>query len=73
MRLFTHNFLQCHVKGCNGDNYPLPITEAEIEEKESEFNGEFLRGFLTRIDYTVLLNAVQEVRCSSKSLLILSS
>lgn len=66
MRLFTHNFLQCHVKGCTSDNYPLTISEAELQERESEFNADFLRNFLVKVDYPALLSTVQKVRLFSR-------
>ena len=61
MRLFTHNFLQCHVKGCTSDNFPLCISEAEVVQKETEFNPEFMRNYLCKLDYPALLSTVQEV------------
>ena len=62
MRLFTHNFLQCHVKGCNSSSsYPLKLADVELEEKDAEFNIEFIRGFMTKIDWKALHRTVQEL------------
>lgn len=61
MRLFTHNFLQCHVKNCSSDNFPLAISEAEVQVCESEFNADFMRNYLVKLDYEALLGAVQSV------------
>ncbi len=60
MRLFVHNFLQCHARGCEGNNYPLPIAPAsgtdsvEVEELDAEFNADFLRAYLPRLEWRVL-------------------
>lgn len=61
MRLFTHNFLQCHVKNCTSDNFPLAISDAEIEVRESEYNAEFMQGYLAKLDYPALLETVRSV------------
>ena len=61
MRLFTHNFLQCHVKGCTSDNFPLALTDAEVQVCESEFNAEFMRNYLVKLDYPALRTVIQEV------------
>ncbi|KAI8989548.1 hypothetical protein BDB01DRAFT_782294 [Pilobolus umbonatus] len=54
MRLITHNMLQCHVKNCNSNNYPLKFENAEIELIEAEFNPDFLRNMLNKIDWNAL-------------------
>lgn len=61
MRLFTHNFLQCHAKGCTSDNFPLSIADAEIEKRETELNMEFLESFLHKIEWDALRTTVQQV------------
>lgn len=61
MRLFTHNFLQCHVKGCDSDNYPLALSETELDRRETELNVEFIQSFLHKIEWSALLKAVQQV------------
>lgn len=66
MRLFTHNFLQCHVRGCDQNNYPLDISEAEVEKKEVEYNEEFLTNFIHKIDWSALRKAISQVSpCAS--------
>lgn len=64
MRLFTHNFLQCHVKGCTQSNYPLRISEAEVETRETEMNEAFLNSFLCKLDWPALLTTVSDVRAA---------
>ncbi|KAJ3311648.1 hypothetical protein HDV04_003912 [Boothiomyces sp. JEL0838] len=54
MRLLTHNMLQCHVKGCNKDNFPLALQNIEIEKLEAEFTPEFVERLLSRIDFPAL-------------------
>ena len=72
MRLFTHNFLQCHAKKCtaSGQNYPLllslppPSLDDSLElvvHKEQEFNEPFIRNQLHKIEWAVLIQAAEEV------------
>lgn len=64
MRLFTHNFLQCHVRSCTKDNFPLKIQseDAEVQIKAAEFNADFLALQMCKIDYQALLNVLNEVK-----------
>lgn len=55
MRLITHNMLQCHVKGCNANNFPLELQEVVLEQEEAEMNEDFLRNMLTKIEYEALV------------------
>ena len=69
MRLFTHNFLQCHVRKCSsaaaagGDtsNFPLSITDADIQIKETDFNADFIRSLVPKIDWPALRRTAEEV------------
>ncbi|OBZ73020.1 hypothetical protein A0H81_07092 [Grifola frondosa] len=61
VRLITHNLLACHAKGCTSNNFPLQFKDVEIELREAEFNPDFIRGFLPRIEWTALVNAAREV------------
>jgi multifunctional methyltransferase subunit TRM112 len=61
MRLFTHNFLQCHVRNCTKDNFPLALTDAEMEVREAEYNEEFMRNYLSKLDYPALKTTVASV------------
>lgn len=62
MRLFTHNFLQCHVRSCNKDNFPLKFEQdAQVQIKTAEYNADFLALQMCKIDYSALLNALKEV------------
>ncbi|KAI0698021.1 Trm112p-domain-containing protein [Cytidiella melzeri] len=61
VRLITHNLLACHAKGCTTNNFPLKLQGIVVEVREAEFNAEFLRGFLPRIEWTALVNAAREL------------
>lgn len=61
VRLITHNLLACHAKGCTSNNFPLQLKDVAIEVREAEFNPDFLRGFLPRIEWKALVNAAREV------------
>ncbi|KAH8107325.1 Trm112p-domain-containing protein [Phellopilus nigrolimitatus] len=61
VRLITHNLLACHVKGCTQNNFPLVFKDAQIELRDAEFNDDFLRGFLPRLDWNALVQAAKEL------------
>ena len=62
MRLLTHNFLQCHVRNCGKDNFPLKFEDgAEVQIKAAEFNADFLAMQMCKIDYEAVLKALNEV------------
>lgn len=65
MRLITHNLIQCHVKNCTSNNFPLQFEEVEVESIESEFNADFLVNFLPRIDYDALVRTSLELGITS--------
>jgi multifunctional methyltransferase subunit TRM112 len=37
MKLLTHNFLQCHIKGVK-NGYPLKIEAVKIDERDADFD-----------------------------------
>lgn len=61
MRLFTHNLLQCNVRGCETDNFPLRISDAEIEVRDCEFNAQFISNYLSKLDWPALLQTLESV------------
>ena len=61
VRLITHNLLACHAKGCSTNNFPLKLTNVKLALREAEFNPDFLRGFLPRIEWDALIQASREV------------
>ena len=49
--------LQCHIKSCTSNNYPLRITDAEIDTIDSdEYNPAFIYRFLEKLDWTALVH-----------------
>ena len=61
VRLITHNLLACHVKNCTSSNFPLTFKDVQIELRDAEFNPDFLRGFLPKIEWGALVGAAWEV------------
>ncbi|KAJ7650671.1 Trm112p-domain-containing protein [Roridomyces roridus] len=61
VRLITHNLLACHAKGCTTNNFPLEFKDVQVVLRESEFNPEFLRGFMPKIEWPALLGAAREL------------
>ncbi|KAH8823046.1 Trm112p-domain-containing protein [Flagelloscypha sp. PMI_526] len=59
VRLITHNILACHVKGCTSHNFPLEIKDAVVELREAEFNIDFLKGFLPKLEWPALVQAAR--------------
>ncbi|KAJ7220065.1 hypothetical protein GGX14DRAFT_585348, partial [Mycena pura] len=59
VRLITHNLLACHVKGCTSNNFPLQFKDAQVVVRESEYNPDFLRGFISKIDWPALTGAAR--------------
>mmetsp|Transcript_11183 Transcript_11183/g.22272 ORF Transcript_11183/g.22272 Transcript_11183/m.22272 type:complete len:128 (-) Transcript_11183:3466-3849(-) len=57
MRLLTHNLLQCP----KTKTYPLKLIPTEIETIESEFNGDFVRRMLPRLEWKVLRETSAEL------------
>ncbi|KAH6570184.1 hypothetical protein BASA82_001152 [Batrachochytrium salamandrivorans] len=56
MRLITHNMLQCHAKGCNTDNFPLQIKDAEIESIEADFNIGFIQRLIPKLHWPAFVH-----------------
>nr|CAJ2467148.1 unnamed protein product [Leishmania braziliensis] len=63
MRLLTHNFLAC----LQCDTYPLLVSAAEMEEIPVEYDAEFTRRMLARIDYPSLRTTFHTLREAHKS------
>lgn len=67
VRLITHNLLACHAKGCTSNNFPLQFKDIAIELREAEFNPDFLRGFLPRLEWGALVDAARQVKLTALS------
>eukprot|EP00124_Ichthyophonus_hoferi_P004813 Ihof_evm4s585 gene=Ihof_evmTU4s585 len=61
MKLLTHNMLQCHVKNCNKDNFPLRLEATTVEKVEAEFNPAFMKHVSSKLDWPALLTVAQQV------------
>ncbi|KAL4419963.1 hypothetical protein ABPG75_007061 [Micractinium tetrahymenae] len=53
MKLLTHNMLQCHIKGVK-NGYPLKIEAEKVEEREQDYEPDFLRHIFPRINWDAL-------------------
>jgi multifunctional methyltransferase subunit TRM112 len=53
--------LVCNVKGCGKDNFPLQIKGEPVKE-ESEFNPEFIKHMIPKLDWNALVLACKDVR-----------
>jgi len=60
MKLLTHNMLASNVKGVQ-NGYPLKLTVTKLEEREAEFQADFLRNMLARIEYGVLYETAASI------------
>lgn len=67
VRLITHNLLACHVKGCTTNNFPLVFQDVQVELQEAEFNPDFVRNMLPRLQWDALVNAAKQVRAEALS------
>lgn len=62
MKLLTHNMLMCNIKGVK-KGYPLKLEATQFEEREADFNPDFLRHLFAKVDWPALLQAAQSVSC----------
>ncbi|DAZ95131.1 TPA: hypothetical protein N0F65_009762 [Lagenidium giganteum] len=58
MRLITHNVLMCNKKGVQ-NGFPLRIEADEVQVVESEFQAEFIKKMLTKIDWSAFIAGAQ--------------
>ncbi|TXT10951.1 hypothetical protein VHUM_01702 [Vanrija humicola] len=61
VRLITHNMLACHVRNCNKDNFPLAFADVDLVVREAEFNPDFLRRFLPKLDWPALVDTARSL------------
>ncbi|KAF9650405.1 trm112, partial [Thelephora ganbajun] len=61
VRLITHNLLACHAKGCTSNNFPLQLKDVQIALREADFNPEFIRGFIPKIEWNALVDAARQL------------
>ncbi|KAI1732979.1 hypothetical protein Ddc_01885 [Ditylenchus destructor] len=66
MKLLTHNFLSSQfLKGVKV-GYPLTLMATKIEKNEVEYNEEFTKRMLPKLDYGVLLQAAKSLECDTE-------
>ena len=65
MKLLTANFLTCAVKACKSSSasFPLHFRDAELEQVDMEYNPQFLKNLLPRIEWDALRTVASEVCC----------
>lgn len=75
VRLITQNLLSCPSTVCAYPaNFPLSFRDVEtVQVVEVDFNEEFLRGFLARVEWDALRKSAAEVRCRDGGVLIFFS
>ena len=63
MKVLTSNFTACAVKACktSSASFPLHFRNAELELQELDFQPEFIRNILPRIDWNALQMTANEV------------
>lgn len=63
MKLLTANFLTCAVKACKGiaAAFPLHFRDVELELQEVDFQPEFIRSIMPRVDWDGLQQMANEV------------
>ncbi|EAL88485.1 hypothetical protein KXX16_001640 [Aspergillus fumigatus] len=67
MKLVTANFLTCAVKGCktSSASFPLHFQDAELELEELDFQPEFIRNIIPRVDWDGLRVTANELGFSN--------
>ncbi|KAM6504235.1 Uncharacterized protein family UPF0434/Trm112 [Amanita muscaria] len=61
VRLITHNLLACHARGCTSNNFPLRFSDAQIETREADFNADFIRAFMPKLEWSALVDAAKQL------------
>lgn len=63
MKVITANFVTCAVKECktSAASFPLHFHDAELEMQELDFQPEFIRNVIPRIDWEALRVTANEV------------
>ncbi|KAJ5818285.1 AdoMet-dependent tRNA methyltransferase complex subunit [Penicillium riverlandense] len=63
MKVITANFVTCAVKECKTaqTSFPLHFHDAELEQQELDFQPEFIRNILPRVDWEALRVTANEL------------
>ncbi|PGH18745.1 hypothetical protein AJ79_00158 [Helicocarpus griseus UAMH5409] len=67
MKVLTANFVTCAIKACKASpaSYPLHFRDAELEQSELDFQPDFIRNILPRIDWDALVVTAGELGFTS--------
>eukprot|EP00884_Botryococcus_braunii_P009832 jgi/Botrbrau1/18850/Bobra.177_2s0012.1 len=60
MKLLTHNFLTCKIKGVQ-NGYPFKIVADKVETVTTDFDSDFLKRIFDRVNYQVLKEAAESL------------
>ncbi len=58
MRLISHNLLQCNVKGCDKNNFPLIIYVQNSKIIECEYKRDSITKLIPKLDWNALAKTV---------------
>lgn len=63
MKILTVNFLTCAVKACktSAASFPLHFQDAELEQRDVEYNPTFLQNILPRLEWAAIIAVAAEV------------
>ncbi|KAL8943653.1 MAG: hypothetical protein Q9216_000941 [Gyalolechia sp. 2 TL-2023] len=63
MKLLTVNFLTCAVRACKTSalSFPLHFQDAELEQREVEYNPTFLQNILPRLEWDAISTTAAEL------------
>ncbi|KXN90731.1 Multifunctional methyltransferase subunit trm112 [Leucoagaricus sp. SymC.cos] len=61
VRLVTHNLLACHAKDCTTNNFPLIFQNVQLEIREADFNPDFIKTFLPKVEWNALVRTAREL------------
>ncbi|KZF24655.1 Trm112p-domain-containing protein [Xylona heveae TC161] len=67
MKVLTVNFLTCAVKTCktSPEAFPLHFRDAELAQQDLEFNPEFIKNMLLRLDWNAFRVTTSELGFST--------
>jgi multifunctional methyltransferase subunit TRM112 len=62
MRILSHNFLCCNVKGCDKNNFPLAIFVEKSQIIECEYKNEPIVKLIPKLEWNALYQTVIAVK-----------
>lgn len=63
MKLLTTNFVQCAVRSCASttDSFPLLYKDCELVHEDLDFDPDFIRNIMVKIDWPALVQVAQDL------------